>query len=124
VAKKRKVPVIASDIDPLAVRITRDNAKANGVGHLIVEVDAAGLDHSTIQGNAPYDLVIANILAGPLVTLSPDIGRIADKGAAIILSGLLNTQAQRVIAAYNLQGMVLKDRIVRKDWTTLILEKS
>ncbi len=124
VAKKRKVPVIASDIDPLAVRITRDNAKANGVGHLIVEVDAAGLDHSTIQGNAPYDLVIANILAGPLVTLSPDIGRIADKGAAIILSGLLTTQAQRVIAAYNLQGMVLKDRIVRKDWTTLILEKS
>lgn len=124
VAKRRKVPVIASDIDPVAVRITRDNAKANGVGHLIVEVDAAGLDHPTIQGNAPYDLVVANILAGPLVTLSPDIGRIAERGAAIILSGLLNTQAQRVIAAYNRQGMVLKDRIVRKDWTTLILEKS
>ncbi|SDG51323.1 50S ribosomal protein L11 methyltransferase [Pelagibacterium luteolum] len=124
VAKRRKIPVIASDIDPLAVRITRENARLNGVGHLIVEVDAAGLDHTTIQGNAPYDLIIANILAGPLVTLSPGIGRIAEKGAAIILSGLLNTQAQRVIAAYNRQGMVLKDRIVRKDWTTLVLEKA
>lgn len=124
VAKRRKIPVLASDIDPLAVRITRENARANGVGHLIVEVDAAGLDHTTIQGNAPYDLIIANILAGPLVTLSPDIGRIAEKGAAIVLSGLLNTQARRVIAAYGRQGMVLKDRIVRKDWTTLILEKA
>lgn len=124
VAKRRKIPVIASDIDPVAVRITRDNARANGVGHLIVEIDAAGLDHSTIKGNAPYDLIIANILAGPLVTLSPSMGRIAEKGAAIILSGLLNTQAQKVIAAYNRQGMILKDRIVRNDWTTLVLEKA
>lgn len=124
VAKRRKVPVLASDIDPVAVRITRENARANGVIHLIVEVDAAGLDHTTIQGNAPYDLIVANILAGPLVTLSPDIGRIAERGAAIVLSGLLNTQAQRVIAAYGRQGMVLKDRIIRKDWTTLILEKA
>lgn len=124
VAKRRKLPVIASDIDPLAVRITQENARANGVSHLIVPVDAAGVDHTTIRGNAPYDLIIANILAGPLVELSPHIGRIADRGAAIILSGLLNTQAQRIIAAYNRQGMVLKDRIVRKDWTTLIFEKA
>ena len=124
IAKRRKLPVLASDIDPVAVRITRENARANGVGHLIVEIDAAGLDHTTIQGNAPYDMIVANILAGPLVTLAPDIGRIAERGAAVILSGLLNTQAQRVIAAYGQQGMVLKDRIVRKDWTTLILEKT
>jgi ribosomal protein L11 methyltransferase len=124
VAKRRKLPVIASDIDPLAVRITQENARANGVSHMIVPVDAAGVDHTTIRGNAPYDLIIANILAGPLVELSPHIGRIADRGAPIILSGLLNTQAQRIIAAYNRQGMVLKDRIVRKDWTTLILEKA
>ncbi len=124
VAKRRKLPVVASDIDPVAVKITRENARLNGVGHLIVEVDAAGLDHRTIQGNAPYDLIVANILAGPLVSLAPGIARIADKGASVVLSGLLNTQAQKVIAAYNRQGMVLRDRIVRKDWTTLILEKA
>lgn len=123
IAKRCKVPVIASDIDPLAVRITRENAKLNGVGKLIVDVAAAGLDNTTITANAPYDLIVANILAGPLVTLSPDIGRMADRGAAIILSGLLSSQARRVIAAYNRQGMVLKERILRRDWATLVLEK-
>jgi ribosomal protein L11 methyltransferase len=123
VAKRRRVPVIASDIDPVAVDTARANAKLNGVSHLILDVDAAGLDHQTIQGNAPYDLIIANILAAPLVSLAPGIGRIAEKGCAVILSGLLNTQAQKIIAAYARQGMVLHDRIVRKDWTTLVLEK-
>lgn len=124
IAKRRKVPVIASDIDPLAVEITRENAQLNGVGHLIIEVDAAGLDHRTIQGNAPYDLIVANILAGPLVSLAPAMSRIAEKGCAIVLSGLLNTQAARVISAYNQQDMILVEKIVRKDWTTLILEKA
>ena len=124
IAKLRKLPVLASDIDPLAVHTTRENARINGVGHLIVEIDAAGLDHTTIQGNAPYDLIVANILAGPLVELAPDIGRIAEPGAAIILSGLLDTQAPGVIAAYDEQGMALKEKIVRKDWATLILEKA
>ena len=124
IAKLRKLPVLASDIDPLAVHTTRENARINGVGHLIVEIDAAGLDHTTIEGNAPYDLIVANILAGPLVELAPDIGRIAEPGAAIILSGLLDTQAPGVIAAYDEQGMALKEKIVRKDWATLILEKT
>jgi ribosomal protein L11 methyltransferase len=123
VAKRRRVPVIASDIDPVAVDTARANAKLNGVSHLILDVDAAGLDHQTIQGNAPYDLIIANILAAPLVSLAPGIGRIAEKGCAVILSGLLNTQAQKIVAAYARHGMVLRDRIVRKDWTTLVLEK-
>lgn len=124
IAKRRKVPVLATDIDPLAVRIARENARLNGVGHRIVEVEAAGIDHMTIKNNAPYDLIVANILAGPLVSLSAGIGRIAGRGAAIVLSGLLDTQAPRVISAYNRQGMVLKGRIVRAHWTTLILEKT
>ncbi|MCD7060112.1 50S ribosomal protein L11 methyltransferase [Pelagibacterium xiamenense] len=124
IAKRRRVPVVASDIDPVAVKIARENAHINGVGQLIVDVYAAGLDHTTIQGNAPYDLIVANILAGPLVALAPGIGRIAERGCAIVLSGLLNTQAQRVIAAYRQQGMILRDRIVRNEWTTLTLEKA
>lgn len=124
IAKRRHVPVVASDIDLVAVKIARENARINGTGQLIVDVQAAGLDHRTIQGNAPYDLIVANILAGPLVALAPGIGRIAEKGCAIVLSGLLNTQAQRVVAAYRQQGMIFKDRIIRKQWTTLTLEKA
>lgn len=123
VAKRRRVPVVASDIDPVAVATARDNARVNGVQQLIVDVDAAGLDHPTIKGNAPYDLIVANILAGPLVALAPAIGRVAERGCAVVLSGLLNTQAARIVAAYRQQGMVLRDRIVRGDWTTLTLEK-
>lgn len=124
VAKRRSVEVIASDIDPIAVETTRANANLNGVGHLIREIDAAGLDHPTIESNAPYDLIIANILAAPLIELAPGIGRIAETGATIILSGLLSTQADKVTAAYEAQGMALLDELIRKDWSTLVLEKA
>lgn len=124
VAKRRRVPVVATDIDALAVQITRENALQNGAGHLIVPVHADGLDHASIKGNAPFDMVIANILAGPLVTLAPGIGKIAGKGASIILSGLLDGQAARVISAYSRQGMVLREKLSRGGWATLILERS
>jgi len=122
-AKRLHVPVVATDIDPLAVRIAQENARLNGVGPDIIPVVADGLGHRTIRGNAPFDLILANILAGPLVTLAPGIGRIAAPGAAVILSGLLDTQTRRVRAAYARAGMVLTRKLVRKDWATLILEK-
>ena len=124
IAKRRRVPVVATDIDPLAVEITRTNARDNGVSNFIIPVDADGLDHRTIKGNAPFDLVVANILAGPLVTLAPGIGKITERGGSVILSGLLVQQAPRVVAAYRQQGMILKERLERKDWATLILEKA
>ena len=68
--------------------------------------------------------MIANILAAPLVALAPGIAKISAQGAPIILSGLLNTQAVRVMAAYRRQGMRLRDKIVRGDWSTLILERN
>lgn len=122
-AKRLRVPVIATDIDPVAVRIARENARINGVAPYIIPVVADGLAHRTIRGNAPFDLILANILAGPLVSLAPGIGRIAAPGAVVILSGLLDTQARRVRAAYRRAGMVLIEKRVRKDWATLILEK-
>lgn len=122
-AKRLHVPVVATDIDPLAVRIAQDNARVNGVGPDIIPVVADGLAHRTIRGNSPFDLILANILAGPLVTLAPGIGRIAAPGAVVILSGLLDTQTRRVRAAYARAGMVLTRKLVRKDWATLILEK-
>jgi len=122
-AKRLRVPVIASDIDAIAVRTAAANARDNGVGTLLVPVEAAGLENPVIRGGGPYDLVVANILAGPLVQLAPAIGGAAGQGAAVILSGILNTQAARVIAAYRTAGLVLRHKLVRGEWTTLQLQK-
>lgn len=122
-AKRLRLPVIASDIDPIAVTTTVENAHANGVARLIHAVEATGLDHSKIIAKAPFDLVVANILAGPLVSLAPDVNRLVTKGTSIILSGILLSQAPRVVAAYARLGMVVRFKIMKKEWATLALEK-
>lgn len=122
-AKRLHVPVIASDIDPIAVRTTVENARINGVANLVVAVEAQGLEHRMIAGNAPYDFVVANILAKPLTELAPAIGKATQHGAAIVLSGILTRQAPGVTAAYSRQGMTLRHKIIRKEWATLILER-
>jgi len=122
-ARRTRLPVLASDIDPVATRTAADNARDNGVGHLVTAVTAAGLGHQAIMRGAPYDLIAANILAGPLVEIAPDIGRVAARGATVILSGLLVPQAARIVAAYQRQGMVLRQRLERGDWATLLLER-
>lgn len=122
-AKRTRLPVLATDIDPIAVRTTEQNARLNGVSNQIVAVEATGLEHRKISANAPYDLIVANILAGPLTMLAPAMGRVAQSGATIILSGILNRQAANVITAYSRQDMVLQRRIIRREWTTLVLEK-
>ncbi|MEO9297652.1 50S ribosomal protein L11 methyltransferase [Devosia alba] len=121
-AKRTKTPVIASDIDPISVTTTIANAEQNGVGTLIVAVEATGLTQSTITQNGPYDLIVANILAGPLMALAPSVGKAAQKGASIVLSGILEHQARGVINAYARQGMTLTQTLQRKEWTTLMLE--
>lgn len=121
-AKRTRMPVIASDIDPISVTTTQENADQNGVRKLIIAVEATGLTHPTITQNGPYDLIVANILAGPLMALAPAVGRAAQKGATIILSGILEHQARGVINAYQRQGMTLRQKLQRKDWTTLMLE--
>jgi ribosomal protein L11 methyltransferase len=122
-AKRTHSPVLASDIDPIATQTTIENARDNGVATLIRAVTAPGLDHMTITRGAPYDLIVANILAGPLAALAPTLGRAAAPGATIILSGLLATQSAWVANAYRQQRIVLRQRLIRGDWATLILEK-
>ncbi len=122
-AKRTGSKVIASDIDPISVTTTIENAEQNGVGELIVALEATGVDHPEIAANAPYDLIVANILAGPLMALAPDVSRIAQPGATVILSGILEHQAPDVTAAFTATGMVLNEKLQRKDWSTLILEK-
>ena len=122
-AKRTHLPVLASDIDPVATATTVQNAHDNGVGRLISAITATGLDHPTIARSGPYDLIAANILAAPLIAIAPDIGRVVAPGGTVILSGLLVTQAPRVTTAYAPQGLVLRQRLERGEWATLILER-
>ena len=117
------VKVLATDIDPVAVRTAKDNAELNGVAQQVPALEADGLAHPAVSRGAPYDLVVANILAGPLVALAPAVARIAGRGSAIVLSGLLATQALRIQSTYANQGMVVRRKLIRGDWATLVLER-
>lgn len=110
--------VTATDIDPIAVDVAAANALANDVAGIRLLV-ADGARDPAIDGDAPYDLVIANILAAPLIAMAPEITAIAGGGAPIVLAGLLSTQADAVLAAYRAQGCVEERRLVRGDWTIL-----
>jgi ribosomal protein L11 methyltransferase len=121
-AKVTRRPVLASDIDPLSVEIAAENAAINGVGGLVTTVTAAGFDHAAIRGRL-FQLIVANILAGPLIALAPAFRRQTRPGARLVLSGILAAQAPPVLAAFRAQGFV-RERIVRREgWTTLVLER-
>ena len=120
-ARRARRPVLATDIDPLAVRIARDNARLNGVGTLVRAETATGLAHSAIRSNAPYDLIVANILAGPLRAMAPAIARHLAPGGSVVLSGLLERQRAAVVAAYRAQGLRLERTVRREGWATLTL---
>lgn len=122
-AKRLNRKVLATDIDPVAVTTTIENSRDNGVAEWIDALEATGLDHPDITSRGPYDLVVANILAGPLTELAPGMGAITQSGGTAILSGILNTQADGVIAAYDAAGFALVDHLKRKDWTTLVLAR-
>lgn len=116
--------VIASDIDEVAVDVAEANAKANGLEGRIECYEAAGFDHPKLAEAAPYDLIFANILKGPLVALSPEITANLKPGGYAILSGILNEQADEVEAVYTRNGTNVTLRQVIGDWTTFLLQKS
>jgi ribosomal protein L11 methyltransferase len=122
IAKAAKVPVLASDIDPVAARIAEENARLNGVAGLVHAVTAPGLTKSVFADAGPFDLIVANILAGPLVALAPAIHRHLAPGGTVILSGLLEAQRARIVAAYRAQGLRLVGGIHREGWLTLTFE--
>ena len=116
---------IATDIDPIAIDVARDNAAINGVklghgvGELLLAV-ADGLDSPLLTARAPFDLIIANILAGPLIELASDFERALAPGGTIILAGLLESQADAVAAAYEGLGLSLRARTAG-EWPVLAL---
>ena len=118
----------ASDIDPIAVEVTDENAAINSVRlgrapGALDTVTAPGLDHPRLRARSPYDLIIANILAGPLITLAPSLAGALAPGGRLILAGLLTTQAARVEAAYRREGLRMRFAIERGDWPTLVLRR-
>ena len=120
-AKLWKRRVLASDIDPVAVEVTRENARANGVAPMVLAVTAEGLDNPLLKNGAPYDLIIANILAGPLTHLAPAITPALAPGGTLLLSGLLRNQELLVTSFYPRLRLVER----RRDgpWSALVLEK-
>lgn len=118
----------ASDIDPVSIEVTEENAAINAVklgrirGQLELAV-AAGLDHPRLRQRAPYDLIIANILAGPLIELAPSVSKALEAGGRLILAGLLESQAEAVAAAYRRHGLMQSFRIVHGEWPTLVMRK-
>lgn len=111
--------VVAGDNDPVAVDTARANLQANGLGGRVEVVEAAGFDHPALAG--PFDLVLANILKGPLVDLAPAVAARLAPGARVILSGLLRGQADEVAAVYARLGINEAARREIGDWATLIL---
>jgi len=118
----------ASDIDAVCVDVVIDNARANGVamgdrpGELTMLV-ADGMEHPLLKARGPYDLIIANILAGPLMDLAPDFARAMVPGGHLLLAGLLETQEAQVRAACRRARLRLARRLVNGDWSILWLRK-
>jgi ribosomal protein L11 methyltransferase len=121
--KTFRKPVVASDIDRVAVDAVEANARLNRAAPGITFVHAAGANRKAIAARAPYDLIFANILLGPLLRLAVPIRRLAAPGARIVLSGLLPSHANAALAAYRAQGLTLERRIPLEDWMTLVLRR-
>ena len=118
---------IATDIDPVAVDVARDNAAINRVklghapGELLLGV-ADGMDSPLLAARAPFDLIIGNILAGPLIELAPSFARALVTGGTVVLGGLLDTQAEAVANAYMEQGLSLDEgQSGGGEWPVLVL---
>lgn len=115
--------IIASDIDPVAVEIAAQNAKLNGVEKNLTHLCANGLENNTIKSNAPYDLIIANILAKPLIAMAKSITSNLKPRGTLILSGLLENQKRDVITAYQNTGLSPQRHSLNDEWAICLFLK-
>ncbi len=122
-AKALRRPVVATDIDPVAIEVAQENARRNGVAALVRFAVAAGVEARIVRERAPFDLVAANILAEPLCQLAPRLAPLVASRGTLVLSGLLPHQRERVAAAYRAQGVRLAAARIFDGWSVLVLEK-
>lgn len=115
--------IVAADMDPQSVKVAAANVRLNGAANRIALYVGAGLGHPRVRARAPFDFLVANILAGPLISLAPSISRAVTQGGTLVLSGILVPQAREVIATYRAHGFTLNrhDRIT--GWSTLTLSR-
>ena len=123
-AKLWRQRVLASDIDPVAIDVARANARMNSEGPLVRVAVADGLTSPAIRAHAPYDLILANILAGPLQLLAPALSAALARGGSLVLSGLLRDQELQVLSPYRAQGLIFKRALRKGPWSALILARS
>ncbi|MFP5078197.1 50S ribosomal protein L11 methyltransferase [Rhizobium sp. YIM 134829] len=125
VRKVKAVPVLATDIDPVATRVARDNIRRNGVLNGvagITAVTAAGFQSPAFAAHGPFDLIIANILARPLMRMAPQLSTHLAPGGSVILSGILAAQRWKVLSAYNALGLRHVRTLWRNGWVTILLD--
>lgn len=120
-ARAQKAPVLATDIDPISARIAGENARANGAGAFVRSVHAAGFGHPAFAEHGSFDLIVANILARPLMSLSTDVAKRLALGGSVILSGLMNHEERMVRAAYAVRGLAHVATTRLEGWSTLVL---
>lgn len=115
-------PVLASDLDEVAIEVAQANVRANKLDGKVACIKAKGFDADALRCAAPFDLIFANILMAPLIDLAPDMARHAAPGGFVLLSGILNHQADEVVSAYGAQGFALIRKEELGEWATLTLQ--
>jgi ribosomal protein L11 methyltransferase len=123
VAKLAHIPVLATDIDPVAIKVAAANARLNHVKALVETVTARGFHHPIFAARGPFDLIVANILARPLMRLAPEMARHIALGGSIVLSGILDRQRDAVISAYVGQRFRHVRTLHREGWVTIHLKR-
>lgn len=123
IAKLAHIPVLATDIDPVAVRVAAENIRMNGASAWVETRTARGFHHPIFASRAPFDLIVANILARPLMKLAPDMARFVTPGGSLILSGILERQRDAVVAAYSGQKFRHLRTTRREGWVTIHLKR-
>lgn len=119
-----QIPVLATDIDPVATCVARENVRRNRISSGIAIETAPGFHSTTFSRHGPFDLIIANILARPLMKMAPDLARSLRPGGSVILSGILASQRWKVLAAYNGQRIRHVKTLWRNGWVTIHLESA
>jgi len=115
--------VLAADIDPDAVATTRDNAQLNNASHLVRPVRSNGVKSGAVKRNGPYGIIVANILARPIIDMARDIKRVLRPGGTLILAGFTENQENSVRAAYQRRDYHLVRKEGSDGWTTLVLTR-
>ncbi|MCT6824894.1 50S ribosomal protein L11 methyltransferase [Bartonella apis] len=122
IALIKPIRILATDIDPIAIKVAKENFALNGVAKTITAITATGLDDEEIKKRSPFDLIVANILANPLIELAPQMVPALKKGGSIVLSGILEEQHDRVVKAFEAEGAKYIKTLHHEGWVAIHLK--